>query len=199
MNERVLEQFFQKIAPFRELWQVVRVSCFAVRRAGVWLSLAVRVMLRESPAAPMSTISPGPEFLAWVVDLPMSRLDEVLDNMVANGFVSFEIGASFVKAYLTREHAGLAEGTGTRINWGGVVKHQRPYFLREPRIDRTCISIMTNAERILDVADNDLVHKINSDLRLHDPSYDGLQGLCTDLMPGVSSGSACTWRVTRPR
>jgi hypothetical protein len=184
MDQAYLEKFCEKIALHRELWKSVRVICFAVRQVDVWLNLAARVLLRELPPEPPRILAPLDDFISSAVDFPMLRLDQILNDILIEGFVPIKLESSHLKAHLTRARAGLPPGSSPSNSWFGPTSYQRLAALREYEITRPCIAIATYGERTAEVLSPDILEKLNSKLRLCDSPYDGIDDLARKWLPG---------------
>jgi hypothetical protein len=186
MSQQVLEKFSQRIEPYKDLWQSVRITCLAVLHDEVWISPGVRVLLRESPPISTRIFIPVAGFVAIVKDFPMPELGIILSRMILEGFVPTEEGTEIRKVYLNRLRANLTPGSASTIGWFGPTPKQRQDALREFHIDRNCIFASAWGDRIAEVMDAELLDKLNSKLRLGDPSYDGLEALARELLPGTN-------------
>jgi hypothetical protein len=187
MSKELLEKFAKKIAPYRNLWKSVRLVCLAARNGDAWVIVAVRVSFSEMLPAKSTCLRPINDFVSVSIEMPIGSLGQVLYNILVDGFVSIEIDSMPVKAYLSREHAGLSPGQVGKVSWFDVVTHERQDNVPDYGTTRPAITLTAWGERRYDVLNNDLLRELNSKLRIGDPPYDGLTALLSEWMPGVDS------------
>ena len=187
MSKELLEKFVKKITPYRDLWKSVRLVCLAARNGESWVIVAVRVSLSEILPAKSLCLRPIDDFFAASTDMPIGSLGQVLYNMLVDGFVPVEMDSMSVKAYLSREHAGLPPGQIGKLSWFDVVTHERRDTVPDYGTTRPAITLTAWGERRYEVLSNDLLRELNSKLRIGEPPYDGLSELLREWMPGVES------------
>lgn len=189
MNQVYLEQFSKNIVPYGGLWQSVRVTCLAVHVEDAWINLGLRVLLSESSPASQTIVSPDPRFRYFVCEYPLNNLGRIVNELVLGGYFTLETdgaaGGAFAKVFLSREQAGMPDGTVSRMPWFGVVTRQRPASLSAYGIGRPCITLAGIGDRVIDLLSRDLQGRIDSKLRLGEPGFDGLDDLVSVLLPGI--------------
>jgi hypothetical protein len=194
MNEEHVEKFLSQLSPFEGLWQSFRVFSIAVRKEGFWISLGTRLVLREE-ALPVNRTSNiveyrevTPRFLAAVFDFSITRLSQSLQQILHHGRVILETESSFEEVFLSRAYAGLMKDAVPRLSWSGAITSPRSIARQHFGINRTCIFMSGQEEKINDLADAQLLGDADAKLRMLEPPVDGVEALTYSLLPGLKLG-----------
>jgi hypothetical protein len=199
MNEAQVEQFSERIGIFRDLWRCVHLTCLAARNSNAWVALAIRVQLAEHLRPHPTAIRPVPDFIAAEVDLPLTSLGLVLRTMVVDGYLPLELSAEISKIYLSRQRAGLRQGSASP-SWFGPRILQPPFALRDLGISRTCIALSNWGDTVYEIVSDELLRRIDSTLRINVPVFNGLADLAQRLIPAakVSYSSSAPIDIVAP-
>jgi hypothetical protein len=84
VKERYLQEFLEKLAPFRELWRSFRFSGYAGKIGSTWVLLGGRMQL-SSKAVSSETLRMEADFetfFAFVNEFPVDSLQPALQEIV---------------------------------------------------------------------------------------------------------------------
>jgi hypothetical protein len=187
MNEELLKKFVAKTEPYRRLWKSLRLVCFGARHGETWVAVALRVSLSELPPGRSEYLRPIDDFIAVSTYRSVDFLDQLLREIIIEGFVSIELDSISAKVCLTRELAGLPRGQVGQVSWFGVVENERRDHHWDYGSQRPAITLTAWGERRFDVLSDDRLRLLNSKLRIAERAYDGFSALMTHWMPGVDA------------
>jgi hypothetical protein len=120
-----LRAFQTAIAPFRKLWSKLRITSVVVYRDKQWVSVATRITLVYQSRREPVLLRPTKDFLAFTVDLPLSRLEHVLGDILGKGKMQVSIEEKTFDIIFKLPDPGTAQTVGQQIYCGSVysVRH----------------------------------------------------------------------------
>jgi hypothetical protein len=120
-----LRAFQKAIAPFRKLWSKLRITSVVVYRDKQWVSVATRIALVYQSRREPVLLRPTKDFLAFTVDLPLSRLEHVLGDILGKGKMQVSIEEKTFDIIFKLPDPGTAQTVGQQIYCGSVywVRH----------------------------------------------------------------------------
>ena len=204
MSAELFEEFLRKLRPFGGLWQSAEFAVIAVGdRSGDFLSLATNVVLRPQWVDGVNVLRHVPlldlatPILAARVEYPLTKaLNESapLKKLVEAGRFELEVRSSVFPVRLYGIPARPEEGQ-SGFSWTKVLDKSRAEMKAQFGIDHRCIALLNtydSAHVLCRLVTDDLLKEINSNLRARPHLIDGLDGLMSELMPGVRlSMDAC--------
>jgi len=178
MENAWLNEFVDSIAPFYSLWRCIRVSGAAINVNGGWFNIAMQMEVLEGKPEGRTSFLVAPDFLHYRFDYPLGEMRELVLETIRNGF--FRLGtaddpAADAKIFLSRNASTSAEAAA-RMAWFG------PRTVQPPNdavglASRACISVTARGDRLDELVSQPVIQRIDSALRLEDPSYDGISDL----------------------
>jgi hypothetical protein len=184
MERMQLDEFVDRISPFYGLWQSVRVSGAAVNLNGGWFNVALQLEMREEkPEARTSFLVP-PDFLHFRFEYPLSDLRNLILETIQNGF--FSLGAdgnaeAKNRIFLSRNASNSAEAAA-RMAWFGP-RFVQPANTASGPASRAWVNLTARGDRLDELITHSVLERIDSALRLEDPSYDGILDLFRQTLP----------------
>jgi hypothetical protein len=183
VKEQHLQQFLNKIEPFRELWRSVRFVCYAGKIGTAWTLLGGRMHLSPQDVSSQSLQKPADfdTFFAFVNDFSIESFRQVLQEIVETDNIHLNLGGGTLFRDIQ-----LSMGDGQNyVGWFNSSKFDRTggnFFEMGPvgfswgfRSQRQ-ISTLPEAVRCLE--------KASEQLR-RDTPIDGVEALVRQLSPGL--------------
>jgi hypothetical protein len=135
VKERYLQDFLEKIAPFRELWRSVRFSGYAGKIGSTWVLLGGRMQL--SPKAMDSEVvrieADFDTFFAFVDEFPVKSFQQILQEIVQSENIHVNLGGGVPSTRDVRLRVG--NDPSHPISWGHPLRFDRTagnFFEAEP-------------------------------------------------------------------
>ena len=94
LKERYLQEFLDRIAPFRELWRSVRFSGYAGKIGDTWVFLGGRMQLSPK-AVDCETLTMEADvetFFAFVKEFPIDSFQSALQEIVQTENIHLSLG-----------------------------------------------------------------------------------------------------------
>jgi hypothetical protein len=126
-----LRAFQTAIGPFRKLWSKLRITSVIVYRDKQWVSVATRIALAYGSRGEPVFLRPTKDFLAFSLDLPLSRLECVLGDILDKGMMRVNIGEKTFNIIFRLPDPSAPQTIGQQIYCGSVYSvrhHERHEF-----------------------------------------------------------------------
>lgn len=173
--------FRTAIEPFNGLWQKLRIAGVAVFRNDRWISISTSIALSHIESEPEVMVQPTSDFIGFSIDLALSALDNLLQDISTTGSFKVTVGGKGFEIFLTLAHAKAAPNL-QNIQLGppfSTLSHQHDRSLdwgaSRFRLSNNNVEYQTN------VIAYDQLNAISSKLRVHTPAYNGVTELLTYL------------------
>ena len=194
-----LRAFRAAIAPFRRLWSKLRITSVIVYRDKQWVSVATRIVLLHQSRREPVFLRPTKDFLAFTVDLPLSRLERVLGNILGKGTMEVKIGEKTFNIIFRLPDPGNPQTVGQQIYCGSVywVRHHEQH---EFQVGECVIRMMNQSvDGLYKVFNQEQQIQISSCLRTRRRRFSDVAALFSHL--GISfnwSQNYTTFEVVAP-
>jgi hypothetical protein len=190
MSEQSLVDFKEKIAPYKMLWQSVRIKTLLANAGNVWVSSALRVILSEGPPGATTISKVDENLLYFLGDFPIDTYNQILDEIVREGYVTLPTSTGLPdppsKVFLTGKLAGLSDTTSSPPTWYAPAFQERKACKSFYGISRPCFTLTTQGDRLLDLLNYEMWRGIEGKLRFGSPGYDGLKDFASKELPGIN-------------
>jgi len=175
-----------KIEAHIGLWRSLKFSCISIRTGSGWTNLFGRCILSPENPEPSASISPLVEtenVLALSGQLPIERLPNLLQNLMQDNIFGNDVGF----------RVRLSLGEDRKGSWYPARRQDRPFALRDLGVDFSAWVASYNGPGVLEVLAGRFENDIDESLRVTNPPFDGLSGLCRSMgirRPAISGGNA---------
>lgn len=181
MSQEQFAKFTEAIAPFRPLWKSVEVSVLAARVQERWIALATRLRTSELSPDPKHTVfEPIPEMLLFNGLLPIDELGQLAFSMMIDGRLQLRGQGVSESLYLSTQYAGLKRPLDAQVTWSDPwLREDLTANFEHVGLRRPIIQLQGNnaRDRFQDFIDSRKRKKLESELLLGEPAFDGLADL----------------------
>jgi hypothetical protein len=189
MNQDHVADLIQKIAPYEQLWESVRISGLATYTGGCWISLSVRILLSEQPPEQWSISMPDQDFLYFVGSHPPAVFGQIAEEALVSGYLVLQTSGAPpgtpARIFLTRKQSGLAQDTAPPPSWLQAAFQERETCKQFYGIGRPCFALTAQGDRLIDLLAYERRRRIDGKLRLGNPGFDGIRDLAFKLSAPV--------------
>lgn len=173
-------QFRERVRPFSDVFDQLSLKCAAIRIEGKWISIYTCLTLDNSldaSAFESRVVKAGSEFIALFVSYPSDAFETVLEGM-ESGKIELTVQGEHYEIFLNRVAAGMKSQsvTSPNLQFGNSWRPLREYAQNKMAY-RPSIELNTLGDRFHEVISQDDNERISKQFRMHQPRYNGLDGL----------------------
>jgi hypothetical protein len=188
MSEQ-FKTFAEEIAPFRKLWNSVRVSVLAARLQEKWVNVATRLETSElQPEHKYVHLEPNSECLFFSGLLPIEELGRATFGLINEGRLQLRGYGVEESIYLSSSYAGVHRHSEAAVNWSEPwINPNLEANFAMTGLRRPVIFLNGNNpnERFIDFIDQSRRKRLESELRLSEPAFRGLKDLQLKCFQGL--------------
>jgi hypothetical protein len=175
------KKFAEEIAPFRTLWNSVRISVLAARVQEKWIHVATRLQTSELPSEHHCVhLEPNSECLFFNGLLPIEELGRAAFSLINEGRLQLRGYGISESIYLSSSYAGVPKQQDAYVTWSDPwINHNLDSNFSITGLRRPVLFLNGNNanERFIDFIDQPRRKRLESELRLGQPAFRGLKDL----------------------
>jgi hypothetical protein len=169
-----LNEFLSRIAPYQSYWRSLKFACMAARVGSDWVQFAGEARLSTEPSEPNSTLKrilDLQDFRAYAGRLEAKKIQNLISNLKTSAVISGFIQDSVL----------LAPRGSQSYSWQPSFVNGRRGGASHDQGWPSALTVYGTGDRPYSFVPQILWRDIDTQLRRHNPPYNGLDSLCTML------------------